>query len=146
MKLSSEIRESAVIAFAALRANKLRSSLTTLGVVIGIVTVTLMGTAINGIHGAFRESISGIGADALYVARFPWLNFEDWRTFRNRKPITLQQARDVERLSKTAIAVAPQADANGNVIYQRRRANGVWIVGNTEQSQLIRGLALDQGR
>lgn len=146
MNLSSEIRESAVIAFAALRANKLRSSLTTLGVVIGIVTVTLMGTAINGIHGAFRDSISGIGADALYVARFPWLNFEDWRTFRNRKPITLQQARDVERLSQTAIAVAPQADANGDVIYQRRRASGVWIVGNTEQSQLIRGLALDQGR
>ena len=45
MRLLDEIRESLAIAWAAVRANKLRSGLTTLGVVIGILTVTLMGTA-----------------------------------------------------------------------------------------------------
>jgi putative ABC transport system permease protein len=48
MTLSSELRESARIAVAAIRANKLRSGLTTLGVVIGILTATLVGTMING--------------------------------------------------------------------------------------------------
>ncbi|MFM8357956.1 MAG: ABC transporter permease [Verrucomicrobiota bacterium] len=146
MSLLSEILESARIAGAALRANKLRSALTTLGVVIGIVTVTLMGTAMNGITQAFRKSISSLGADVLYVARFPWMGFQDWRLFRNRREITLEQAREVERQARTALAVAPQADENGTVVYNRRKANGVWLVGNTEQSLLIRGLTLAEGR
>jgi ABC-type antimicrobial peptide transport system permease subunit len=41
-----EFKEGMIIAFAAIRANKMRSALTTLGIVIGIVSVTLMGTAI----------------------------------------------------------------------------------------------------
>ena len=146
MTLLAEIKEAAHIAIDALRANKLRSALTTLGVVIGIVTVTLMGTTLNGIHGAFRRSISGIGADVIYVDRMPWLNFEDWRKFRNRRPITLHQANEIERLAQTAIAVAAQADITGTVVYQQRRADGVWIVGNTDQSLLIGGLALQEGR
>jgi len=146
MKLSDEIRESALIAWAALRANKLRSTLTTLGVVIGIVTVTLMGTAINGINTAFRQSISTMGADVLFIGRFPWMSFEDWRAYRNRPEITLAQARELERSLTSAVAVAPQADGNGTVLYNRRRASGVWINGNTEQSLTIRGLSLAHGR
>jgi len=146
MTLLDDIRESAAIAWSSVRANKLRSGLTTLGVVIGIVTVTLMGTAINGINSAFRKSISSMGADVLFVGRFPWMAFEDYRTYRNRKEISLADAREVERQVSSASAVAPQSDSNGTVIYNRRRANGVWINGNTEQSLTIRGLALSDGR
>ena len=48
-------------------ANKTRSMLTALGVIIGIVAVTLMGTAINGISTGFDNSMSFIGDDVLYV-------------------------------------------------------------------------------
>ena len=48
MNFLSELREGLLIAWDSLRANKLRSALTTLGIVIGIVTVTLMGTALAG--------------------------------------------------------------------------------------------------
>ena len=48
-RLFYELTESLRIAFAQIRANKLRSALTALGVIIGIVAVTLMGTAILGI-------------------------------------------------------------------------------------------------
>jgi len=146
MRLRDEIRESTRIAWESLRSNKLRSGLTTLGVVIGIVTVTLMGTAINGINASFRQSISTLGADVLFVERFPWMAFEDWRVFRNRREITMQDAREVERLLTTAVAVAPQANDNGPVIYNHRRARGVWITGNTEKSLMIRGLSMAQGR
>ncbi len=146
MSPAAELRESGRIALAALRANKLRSGLTTLGVVIGIVTVTLMGTAMNGINIAFKQSISSLGADVLYVARFPWMSFEDWRTFRNRRPITLAQATEAAASLRTAVAAAPQADGNGTVIYNRRKAAGVWIAGNTDQSLVIRGLSLSTGR
>jgi putative ABC transport system permease protein len=146
MTLPTEFRESAVIAWAAIRANKLRSGLTTLGIVIGIVTVTLMGTAINGITKAFRSSVSSLGADVLYVSRFPWLSFDDWRLYRNRREITLQQAREVQRQMTTARAVSPQVDDNGSVVYERRRAKNVWIVGNDEDGLLVRGLSIARGR
>ncbi len=45
----------------------MRSVLTTLGIIIGIVTVTLMGTAIDGLNRAFHKAFPVIGADVLYV-------------------------------------------------------------------------------
>jgi putative ABC transport system permease protein len=146
MTLIDDIRESTAIAWSSVRANKLRSGLTTLGVVIGIVTVTMMGTAINGINSAFRKSISSMGADVLYVGRFPWMAFQDWRTFRNRKEFSLADAQQVEQELKSAVAVGAQCDGQGTVVYNRRRAEGVWVNGNTDQSILIRGLALSEGR
>ncbi len=133
MTLLDDIRESTAIAWSSVRANKLRSGLTTLGVVIGIVTVTMMGTAINGINSAFRKSISSMGADVLYIGRFPWMAFQDWRTFRNRKEFSLTDAQQVERELKSAVAVAAQCDGRGAVVYNRRRAEGVWINGNTDR-------------
>ncbi len=146
MTFPAEIRESTVIALQALKANKLRSGLTTLGVVVGIVTVTLMATAMNGINSSFRKSISSMGADVLHVGRFPWASFEDPRVYRNRREFSLQDARDLENTMTTASAVAPKADDKGTVTYGLRRATDVWINGNTEQSLVIRGLSLTQGR
>jgi putative ABC transport system permease protein len=51
------------IAVRQIAANRTRSILTALGVVIGIVAVTLMGTAINGIDTGFDRSMSGFGDD-----------------------------------------------------------------------------------
>ena len=56
-RLYYELFESVRIAFAQIRANKLRSALTALGVIIGIVAVTLMGTAMNGIDRGFASRI-----------------------------------------------------------------------------------------
>ena len=74
MNLFAEIREGFGISWDAIRANKMRSVLTTLGIVIGIVTVTLMGTAIEGLNRAFLKSISALGADVFYVQRYNWFN------------------------------------------------------------------------
>ena len=141
-----EVREAMLIAWQALRANKLRSALTILGVVIGIVTVTLMGTTINGITRAFNQSISSMGADVLYVGRFPWMSFEDWRLYRNRRPFTAKDAQELERLSTTIAAVALQADENATVVYDRRRVPGAWIMGNVESGLYVRGLTMARGR
>ena len=147
MTLAAEFREAARIAWAALQANRMRSALTTLGIVIGVVTVTLMGTAITGINTAFRKSIAGIGADVLFIQRCSWFTDEaGWRASRNRRPLTLQNARDVERLSTFASAVSVESQGNGTVSHGRRKARGAWVVGNNEQSLEVRGLNLAAGR
>lgn len=93
MNFLSELREGLFIAWDSLRANKLRSALTTLGIVIGIVTVTLMGTALAGLNAAFIKSISAIGTDVFFVAPWQWFSDEPWWKMRNRRPILLADAR-----------------------------------------------------
>src|SRR5256885_14925350 len=90
-----ELSESFRIAFAQIRANKLRSALTALGVIIGIVAVTLMGTAILGIDAGVEQSLAGFGDDILYVSKWPWRNVQDWWNFRNRREINVDYAQSI---------------------------------------------------
>ena len=88
MNLFVELREGLFIAWDAIRANKLRSWLTTLGIVIGIVSVTLMGAAIDGLNRAFHKSISTMGADVLFADRFNWfINTEEEWIKENKRPL-----------------------------------------------------------
>ena len=67
MRNPAEWVEGFRIAAQQIAANRSRSILTALGVAIGIVAVTLMGTAIGGIDTGFNRSMSGFGDDVLYV-------------------------------------------------------------------------------
>src|SRR5512135_28828 len=92
-----EFKEGLAISFQAIRANKMRSALTVLGIIIGIVSVTLMGTAIEGLSRGFNDSISKIGADVLYVQKWPWFHGDDWWKYRNRKDVKYVQYKAIER-------------------------------------------------
>jgi putative ABC transport system permease protein len=87
-RLYYELFESFRIAWTQIRANKMRSILTALGVIIGIIAVTLMGTAILGIDKGVENSLAGLGDDVLYVTKWPWRDASnDWWNYRNRQPI-----------------------------------------------------------
>ena len=60
--------------------------------VIGIIAVTLMGTAISGIDIGFDRSMSGFGDDVLYIEQWPWTTLDDYWQFRNRPDIKLSAA------------------------------------------------------
>ena len=148
MNLLAEFREGLGIAWDAIRANKLRSLLTTLGIVIGIVTVTLMGTAIQGLNRAFLKSVSFIGADVLYVQRFDWFTHthEAWLKAQKRREITLAQVQALERQLTMAKAIAPTAESQERIRYKKRRSDSVMIVGSTDQLQQTAGFNLAAGR
>ena len=134
MNFFSELRDGLGISWSALRANKMRSVLATLGIVIGILTVTLMGAAINGLNDAFIRNISSLGANVFYVSRYKWFNnsYDDWMSMRKRPAITLAQAESVARQLTLAEAVAPEADDTDSVKYGTRSADSVSIIGTTE--------------
>ena len=76
-------------------AYKIRSSLTMLGIFIGVTVVVLMTTAIKGIDNSFQQGISSLGSDVLYVQKWAWFSGNDWwKIRRNRRPITME---DFER-------------------------------------------------
>ena len=148
MNFFIEMKEGLSIAWDAIRANKLRSVLTTLGIIIGIVTVTAMGTAIDALDRAFYDSISILGADVLYVSRWTWADrsYEMWLSENKRRDITHLQARKVEQQMSLASAVAPVVNMNQMVWYKNRSSSRVEIFGTTDQYQTTSGFAVAQGR
>jgi len=142
MNLFTEIKEGLGISWGAIRANKMRSSLTTLGIVIGIVTVTLMGTAIEGLDRFFHSSVSFIGADVMFVSRGSWFidSHSEWLAVQKRRDITMDQVKAVEKQMTLARAVRQ------SVKYKNRNANGVRIIGTTEQFLFTGGFSVAQGR
>src|SRR6516165_4159701 len=101
-----ELEESWKIAASQMRSNMTRSALTALGVIIGIVAVTLMGTAISGISVGFDKSMSVLGDDVLYVTQWPWKPVDDWWNYRDRKRIQSEYAETINRM----IAATPNSN------------------------------------
>jgi putative ABC transport system permease protein len=149
VNLLSELREGFGISWDAIRAHTLRSSLTTLGIVIGIVTVTLMAAAIHGLDNAFLQSISSLGADVFYVQRNSWINENTegtWLKSQKRRPIRLAEAEALA--SKLELAsVAPVANDSGDSVkYKDRSANTAFIIGTTDEYLDTSGVSVAQGR
>ncbi|HUI05556.1 MAG TPA: ABC transporter permease [Verrucomicrobiae bacterium] len=148
MKLLAELREGLGISWDAIRANKMRSGLTTLGIIIGIVTVTIMGAAITGLDRAFLKSISSLGADVFYVERRNWINKtqDDWLKGWKRRPVTVAEAKALAGQLTLAAAVAPVVNGRASVEYKNKSAAIVWIVGTTEDYRLTSGVDVSDGR
>jgi putative ABC transport system permease protein len=146
MKFSSEISEGIAISARAILANKLRSTLTTLGIIIGILTVSLMAMAIDAMKQAFMRSVSALGADVFYIEKFPWERTQAWWKIRNRRDFDLSDGRRILKESTHALAVSAETSADLPVRYKDRGSDRVWVVGNNEQSALVRQLVVKEGR
>ena len=148
MNFLTELREGLAISWSAICANKLRSVLTTLGIIIGIVTVTLMGTAIEGINRSFLNNISSIGADVLYVEHYSWFvqTRQDWFEMMKRPSVSMDDVDALQREMTLADSIAPVAEDEESVKYKRRGSSSAPIFGTTEQFQITGGLTVSDGR
>jgi putative ABC transport system permease protein len=148
MNFFTEIREGLAIAWDAVRANKMRSALTTLGIVIGVVTVTLMGTAIDSLNKSFHKNISFIGEDTFYVSRVNWFasSEEEWQRMMRRHEVTMEQVHGVEEQMPGALGVAPVVNINQTVRYKGKTASRVQIIGTSDQYQATGSFMVGEGR
>ena len=142
-----EIKEGMLIAFRTLRTNKLRSLLTTLGIIIGIVSVTSMMTIINGIEHLFEETLSRFGADVIYVQKFPWeVGSFEWWNYINRPPITMELVEVIQERSEYAEAVVPFQSTRRTVQQGSRHLQDVTVEGSGAEYALVQELRLASGR
>ena len=138
-------REELAIAVDSLLANRLRASLTTLGIVIGIVTVVLMITLIQGLQRAFMREVAGIGSHTLYVQKLPWMMEGDFFRYRNRPNLTMREANALREVPGVA-AVVPHAVTARAVRHGDRQARRVVILGTTHEHPRIAELEPATGR
>jgi len=146
-----EISESWKIAAAQMRSNMMRSTLTALGVIIGIVAVTLMGTAISGISIGFDKSMAIFGDDVLYVGQWPWKQVDDWWNYRDRKKIKTEYAEPINRMivatPKSNLTVAvPTSSVYRSVKYGNGEVNNVLVRGTVSDYVITSTFDFKEGR
>lgn len=146
-----EVSESFRIAASVIRAHKMRSALTALGVIIGIIAVTLMGSAIGGIETGFERSLAVIGDDILYVEKWPWRHVDDWWNYRNRRVMDVKYAERLNRIiektpnSHLVIAV-PTINTMRSIKYGDNEVRGVFTQGTNHDFLITSTPTFKEGR
>jgi len=123
--LRSDILENLWLALATLRDNKLRSFLTVIGVIIGVVTVMLIASIISGIDTAFTKEVESFGTRSMYISKYnPGIHVGRLsREERMRKPLTYDDAIALGRLPTVEIAV-PFLEITNNFFGQKILVSG----------------------
>ncbi|MFH1051940.1 MAG: ABC transporter permease [bacterium] len=144
----AEIIETIRISFDAMKANKMRSFLASLGVVVGISIVILMGWVLGGLDSAMMNTFNILGTDMLYVDKWDWAGGKSWKEVRQRKPITLQQIDEFTGKFKSAEVAFPSAVnwMGGTIKYENKSFEGIQIMGTTSMHGLTSGGAILMGR
>src|SRR5437773_5828420 len=108
--------EVVVLAFDTVRANKLRSALTVLGVVIGITAIVGMTAMVRGFDQSLRKMIGAIGPDTIFVQRFGITSFASGAEFKElikRPNLSISDARAIEDMAGTIQLADIQLGAGG---------------------------------
>ena len=151
---ASEFAEQMLLALDTLRKNPLRSSLTILGIVIGITTVITVSALINGLNDNVLAGIRELGSDTIIAYRFPWASLShppsEWFT---RKELLPEWAEDMEKLPHVSAAspsmriFMPQF-GSGTADLRRGafRAKNVILQGNSPSIERIFDMKIQYGR
>jgi putative ABC transport system permease protein len=150
-RLLYELSESWKIAAAQMHSNLTRSTLTALGVIIGIIAVTLMGTAVNGISIGFDKSMAVLGDDVLYVTQWPWKPVDDWWNYRDRKKIKTECAETLNRMiaanpNSNLVVAVPTSNFTRSVKYGGSQEDNVFVLGTTSDFIITSTIDCTAGR
>ncbi|MCI0352302.1 MAG: ABC transporter permease [Acidobacteriales bacterium] len=151
LRLSSSINimEAVRIALHSLWANKLRSALTLLGMVIGVAAVITVVTFVNGLNGYVSERIFNLGADVFILSKMPPVitNADQFLEGRKRKDLTLDDYKAVaENCRSCQVVGASTITFNGHVKYATQSSSDTGIRGWTPSMARIYDLDLVAGR
>lgn len=151
-RFNQETYESLLMAVDQIRSNKTRSFLTALGVIIGIVSITMMGTAISGIDAGFEKSLSMLGYDVVYVQKGSWGTTGQWWRYRNRPDLKTEYAEQINRIiadnPDSALETAiPQLSAHrSSASYKDRNLQQVFALGTNAEYLRTASGDLSEGR
>jgi len=141
------------MAWDSLRSHKMRSLLTVLGIVIGIMMVVGMTSLIRGFDKSITGQIESMGSDTLYLIKWSGqglLNGEDLRELLARPDIGERDAEAIERLGETVSGVSVMYGAGiptvGTLLFRGNRTNQTQIMGLAPKFLQAGDMELDLGR
>ena len=135
------------VASEALRLNKLRSGLTLLGVIIGVMTVVSILSVISGLNEFVTSKVINLNPDILVFTKYGIIRSRtEFILARKRKPITARDLRVIQTECVSCGAVGAQADQAANVKAGNRKLANVPITGYTANSPSMLNIDLEAGR
>jgi putative ABC transport system permease protein len=145
------IRESAAMALAAMRASKLRSILTLLGIIVGVFSIISVMTAVGALKGTIESAMSELGANTFVVQKWSIIfnsTPEERRKMWNRRNITLAQANLVKERVTLAEVVGISVSTWGKIVYyEGKRTNpNVQLAAITPEILITNDLTVESGR
>ena len=143
-----DIKESALMAFETLRANKLRSALTILGVSVGVITVIFMVSIIQGLNKAFAEQVESLGSNTIFISKFdPGFGRPPGPEEIHRKDLTVE---DAEALRTEAPSVAGASPVKRMIAvtarYQDKQTDTPILFGVTPYYEFVHTQYVARGR
>ena len=112
----SRFSESFFMAIAAIRANKLRSALTLLGIVVGVFSIIAVTTAMQVLQDSIESSLNSLGSDVFEVTKFPAFHAGGpgwWKKYWNRKDLTYEDVVRLRSLATLGETVGAMQDIGG---------------------------------
>jgi len=142
-----QVSESFRIAVSTLRAHKVRSLLTVLGTVIGVMSVVTIVSIIEGMNKYVSEKLVSEGSNTFFVDQFGLItDYEEYLKALKRKVLTLDDARALERFSPSIEVAGAVSGSNKDVRYKSRQASGVGVVGVDEGYEFVQAMDVESGR
>ena len=139
MRLSG-INETVKMALDTLRTNKLRSGLTILGIVIGVMTVIIISSVVTGLNNSVADLVQSLGSNVLFVFRFPVFGQRPTTEMLTRKQMTYEDAIAMRDLAHV-VAVAPTLQYTDNTAPGRGGSTAIKSVegGKKMQNTILEG-------
>ena len=143
-----ELVEGVKIALQSLWANKLRSILTLLGVVIGVASVITVVTLVNGAKQFVTTKLNSYGAEVVTISKMPqtFITIEEYLEFQKRKDVKVDDYEAIRDQCKSCVSVGALRNTTGKVIYGTKSSTDTDIRGWTWTMPPMSNLNIAQGR
>lgn len=139
------IREAVRSAMHSLWSHKVRSGLTLLSILIGVMTIIVLVSVISGLNGKIADEFASLGTNVLYLSRRPWTGSRaDWHKWRNNPPITMRELNAARQL-QDAEKVVPRIRTSIEAKYKQNSMN-VSLYGTSWEFPDVRLMDIEDGR
>lgn len=143
--------ESIKLAFNSIRASKLRSILTLLGIAVGLFSIIIVMTAISAIQSSIETTFNSIGTNNFIIQKWPAIQMggpHRRRELRNRENLTVKQGEKLREITKLPVAIGISIGRGGRTIkFRNEKTNpNVSVAGVTYEYFMARDLKVVEGR
>ncbi|MFH1335850.1 MAG: ABC transporter permease [Candidatus Zixiibacteriota bacterium] len=142
-----QLLEGIIIALNSLISNKLRSVLTLIGVIIGVMTVIAVVSVISGMNRYVEAEISSMGSTTFLIRKFGIVTSdEEWHEMMKRKDLTTSDMKAIEENCPDCWRVGAQAVSFRKIKYKNKRLSSMAVVGATANITEIASHDVYEGR
>jgi len=131
------LNESFTFALTSVKTNKLRTSLSLLGVSVGIFSIISIYTIVDALEANIRDGIEKLGSNVVYIQKRPWAEDEDgerkWWEYWQRPDVTYTEYQQIKLLSTKAQTVALDVTFRRELKYKNNTLTGVLVFGITHE-------------